>query len=124
MNKPENNSFNKAKFFAQYFGQRVLIRDGKGPYDVLRLMPHDLLVPPEDYLELRSVADLTDEEKDEFKRLADQSSDSRIGNQIDMDGYIYAIDYLRRLGVLVPFDGLSTTDLIDYGWAKIKEVNP
>jgi len=151
MNKPENNSFNKARFFALYFGQRVLIQDGKGPYDVLRLMPHDLLVPPEDYLELRSVESLTDEEcrkilelnpyhRKEHITIIDEKSIG-IANGIFGFWYSYggnrynwhqpidgltarASDLFRGMGVLVPFNGLSTTDLIDYGWAKIKEVKP
>lgn len=152
MNKPENTTENKKRFFAQYYGLPVMKNSDHPKYSAWMVDAKSLReYEPADYLELRSVESLTDEEcrkilelnpyhRKEHITIIDEKSIG-IANGIFGFWYSYggnrynwhqpidgltarASDLFRGMGVLVPFNGLSTTDLIDYGWAKIKEVKP
>lgn len=139
----ENTLENKAKFFAQYWGQKIL----KGiPYDAPSLgcrrvwaknIDRGILVS---YLELKPLSQITDEDAKEVigatechLRQNDEHSGyfgmSPSGIFVDsLNGYgdSYHIgnkqlDYLRSKGYVLPYNGLSVENQIEYGWVKLKK---
>ena len=147
--KIENTLENKAKFFAQYFKQRVLITS-LSP-DVNSVTELCLNNPLEDeYLELKSLSQISDEDAIELMRLKIDSKGGDSNNlsiEIEdktLDGYTFIVkrknwgsertgfvfnghtnplsfyDYLRSKGYALPYMGLSVKDLVEYGWVKIK----
>ena len=98
----ENNAANKSLFFAQYYGQRVLlIRDKEEP--MLYVGFDDMQnnnVRDTDYLLLKSIDNMPEEHK--------QYNDN---------------DMLRKLGYAVEFLGTDIHTMISYGWIKIDNNN-
>lgn len=74
---------------------------------------------------LRPISSLTDEELEKIgKMFGLRNSDSvrlylKKREDIKFMPYCFA-DYLRSIGVLIPFDGLTTEQIIAQGWAEIK----
>ena len=138
----------KARFFAQYFGQHVLYFTS----DFLRKIDSLTLVGIEndDYLELKPLSHITDEDAIELMRLKIESKGVvdietiEIENKT-LDGYTFIVkyknwddervgfvfnghtnplsfyDYLRSKGYALPYMDLSVEDLVEYGWIKLKE---
>ena len=137
-----NTTENKLKFFAQYFGQRVLKNKNLNePFNknVVYDMLFDSYVNKHIdffYLELRSIDSITDDECVEyFNLLYDNSrrnqekiiaikSDIKRGKMfrqlLHFEKSIIALDFLRSKGFLVPFMNLKTDQILEFGWAKIK----
>lgn len=148
--KTQNTLENKAKFFAQYFGQHVLYFSS----DFLRKIDNLTLdsVENDDYLELKPLSQITDEDviqgimitynktyEDlgeilEVKHYNTFSSITTIGigcnfktsrsihhwNGTRKIGSVEA-DYFRSKGYALPYMDLSVKDLVEYGWVKLKE---
>lgn len=142
----ENNSENKLKFFAQYFGQRVLKRNlilSNRVYIIDWQEFFNISMSPENYhLELRSIESITDAECLMLYRLLIKSMTfgKYYQNLIENEKKIYSIrfrflfakresltlqqieiDFLRSKGFLVPFMNLTTDQILEFGWAKIKD---
>ena len=138
----ENNSENKLKFFAHYFGQRVLKNKNLNePFnkDVIYDMFFDSYVNKNHkffYLELRSIESITDAEcvyyynmfcpdlyiDDNlkiyaFKNRLNHILEYKLFNCLELQ----EIDWLRSKGFLLPFMNLTTDQILEFGWAKIKD---
>lgn len=129
----ENTTENKLKFFALYFGQRVL-KNVKSP-QVTILNGHFFYysVPYiENYhLKLRSIDSITNDEcVGVYDLLFDFPSAEnhvfakvcKIKFLIENEDYSQILtDFLRSKGFLVPFMNLTTDQILEFGWAKIKD---
>lgn len=106
--KIENTPENKAKFFALYWGQKIVavrIDDGddRGYYEVGNNWYCGL---EDSYLELTPLSQITDEDV------------VSVYNLTGVDEV--HVDYLRSKGYALPWMGLSVEDLVSYGWVKVK----
>jgi len=128
----------KARFFALYLDQQVFLTDNyKNPVTLCAVH----LAGISGYIQLRDVADLTDEECENVgilhhwhkgdpyntKKVLQAMSDNNLG-------LLYEIaDYLRSISILLPFTyldennqpvTLSTEEILKLGWAKTgKEIS-
>lgn len=104
--KTENNSDNMQRFRALYYGQKVLMQPNytKPSWLWTESMKH---VSDGYFLSLRSISSLTDGEKKECVRLISIGSPT--------------IDYLRSIGILIPWMDLSIEDINAYGWVAEME---
>lgn len=129
---------NKAKFFAQYFGQYIVT--SKGEPAKWRVLSFSLLGESvlSTHLELKPLSDISDEDALKLYHLHsgnigyDYTQDfysplEMARHWIDKDPtesmykYTNQADYLRSKGYLVPFNGLSVEEIIKRGWAKYEE---
>lgn len=140
----ENTLENKAKFFAQYWGQNVLTRphcggkkwilgDEVSIQSALSKQGYDYQY----FLELKPLSSITDEDlekisfnfpegtKDiEFDFLPDNYKfhwKAKKGIKVK-EGFLALkdFDYLRSKGYALPWLGLSVEKQIAYGWVKLK----
>ena len=128
----ENTLENKAKFFAQYWGQKVLTRpnsdnkkwvlgDEVSIHSTLSKSGYDYQY----FLELKPLSLITDEDKiqigltkgylEENYPYADNNSPEIFFGLSLSDG-----DYLRSKGYALSWMGLSVETLEEYGWIKFK----
>jgi hypothetical protein len=126
----------KKRFYHTYIGCEVNYRGQIEVLDILNIFMilnsnfgnHPLI--------LRSISDCTNDEKIELAKLMlmgiKESTDDVI-TYIDrcIEKYIEkgqkhldrtTADYLRSIGILIPFDGLSVEQILELGWAKYKTV--
>ena len=131
--KTENTLENKAKFFAQYWGQHVLYFSS----DFLRKIDNLTLnsIENDDFLELKPLSQISDKDLEKCLKILGQRLDlesfreSFIEGLSNRDFYaqfypVRAIeigDYLRSKGYALPWMDLSVEDLVKYGWIKLKE---
>ena len=145
----KNTLENKAKFFVQYWGQYVLYFTS----DFLRKIDNLTLdsVENDDFLELKPLSQISDEDAIELMRLKIESKGVvdietiEIENKT-LDGYTFIVkyknwgdervgfifnghtnplsfyDFLRSKGYALPWMDLSVEDLIEYGWVKLNEI--
>ena len=127
--KTENNLENKTKFFAQYWGQHLIIMGS-----FLRRIDHVTLcnIENDDILQLKPLSKISDEyifeltshldfdnsEINEFKDLIIRNNNEWY-NYFDKQEIIFVYDYLRSKGYALPYMDLSVEDLIEYGWIKL-----
>ena len=133
----ENTADNKQKFFALYWGQRLVMTEQDEP-TTLSVVDTFIIdnAWESDYLELRTVDRLTDEELFEIghkvyghpkpKMMMAFGKEAREMLQNEFNAGIKngqanygLIDILRGFGIAIPFMGLSVDQLISYGWVKI-----
>ena len=124
--KLENTLENKAKFFAQYWGQYVLYFTS----DFLRKIDNLTLdsVENDDFLELKPLSRISDEDAIEISKEY-PAFGSNIRNSVkelfqefdDLELSIKTGDYLRSKGYALSYMYLSVEDLVEYGWVKLKE---
>ena len=131
--KTQNTLENKARFFAQYFGQHVLYFSS----DFLRKIDNLTLnsIEDDDFLELKPLSHISDEEVVEVAKLTHGSKFlEQVFTALPKDKvtkYIRHItdglknyskfDYLRSKGYALAYMDLSVEDLVEYGWVKLKE---
>jgi len=137
----ENTLENKAKYFAQYWGQKVLSNVDTGriftPFiDVFALRTD--CIAKTDLLNLKPLSSITYEDAIEVAKHQlyepEKMYPLSIGFDVEdefmvclqtlrHDHYevvnINAIDYLRSKGYALPWMGLSVGKLIEYGWLKL-----
>jgi hypothetical protein len=106
----KNTLENKAKFFAQYWGQKVLNFNDSGAisnarYEVQGDMDENM------FLELKPLSIISDEDAVKLGYGNSQHLRSSI---------LYNIDELRQLGYAIDWCGLSVEQLVEYGWIKLK----
>lgn len=133
------NNENKAKFFVQYWGQKVLSNDFRIANKIgnLKVKGREITLHSH-FLELKSLSDISDEDAvgvynilypetkwaDDYKIkevkswLNNEFGISNIFHKWDV-GHIF--DFLRDRGYLVPFLGLSCEELIESGWTKYRK---
>lgn len=133
----ENTLENKAKVFAQYWGQKVL----KGESETIHaLNAGDMAFGIENnWLQLKPLSSITEEDLyfvgqlfgyEEFYGVQHQNVYYK-ANQIikdifyhpdshcKIDLYLCLFDYLRSKGYALPWMGLSVEEQIKYGWVKL-----
>lgn len=131
----ENNLKKKAKFFAQYWDQKILTGIPIDKPFTFRRLNHQNIQKGIMYsfLELKSLSDITDEDALWFAKhywiewfLLNRSDESIIRktkevierNQWAKNSYL--IDQFRLRGYAVDWANISVEDQIKYGWIKIK----
>ena len=148
--KTQNTLENKARFFAQYFGQHVLYFSS----DFLRKIDNLTLdsVENDDYLELKPLSQISDEDVIQGITYLYNITREALGEILEIEHYdtfssITTIgigcnfktsrsihhwrgtkkigsveaDYFRSKGYALPYMDLSVEDLVEYGWVKLKE---
>lgn len=136
----ENTLGNRAKFFAQYWGQEILFYEQDPFY--LRIVNTLNICDPENFVAiLKPLSSISDEDCEAISKLT-QAWDGDIlpaeyveewleeiltGNcSLTADyvsGYqaMEVIDFLRSKGYALPYMGLRVETLVSYGWVKITE---
>ncbi len=108
----QNTLENKAKFFAQYWGQNVLDFNDSGAISTVRYEVQGD-IDEYMYLELTNIDNITDEHANilGFENAAD----------FFINGSMHAMfDDLRLLGYAVDWSDLSVTEINEFGWIKLK----
>ncbi|WP_343643930.1 hypothetical protein [Chryseobacterium sp.] len=126
----ENTLENKAKFFAQYWGQRVCKETLNDKYYLVKPSIYPDADFELEYLELKPLSSITDEdalniaksyymatEKFQTIKSGRQMVDCHL-NQITLE--LPQVDYLRSKGYALPWMGLSVEKLVEYGWIELK----
>lgn len=124
----ENNLVNKSRFFAQYWGQKVLMHSEK------QIFPHGnnwgSSINYKDYLELKPLSNISDEDFNLIMNDGIMNPDPSIGDPVftfEVGGLrlsdLTTTDYLRSKGYALPWMGLSVEELVIYGWVKLKKVD-
>lgn len=129
--KPELTQDLKERFFAMYWGQKVMYWIPK--FDAVYVKP--VLGQVEStYLLLRPISSLSDDEAVEVARIVkphvEWIHDAKYGKSFVKDLnftqcvfpiHSHAADYLRSIGVALPFLGHSVEELIAAGWIKLTD---
>ncbi|MCT4153226.1 hypothetical protein HZP59_18515 [Elizabethkingia anophelis] len=137
----ENNLENKARFFAQYWGQKIAYWNNN-----IQIKPKlNILIneiDDHDVLELKPLSSITEEDAMKVSQIATHKSYERTSNikhgkmiaqhfakeynptgliQISLISTVSRIiDYLRSRGYALPWMEISVQKLIEYGWVKLK----
>ena len=140
--KTQNILENKARFFAQYWCQKIIcFPHNKNPirYD----NPNKLLAGTFErkaYLQLKPLSQISDEDAIDVSKIFGlghlsgaikelilsifRTSINDSGTTSSTNGiknWMQVFDYLRSKGYALPYMGLSVEDLVEYGWIKLKE---
>ncbi len=130
----------KERFFAQYLYQNVLKQDGKPNigFNVFHtLANHNHIDRDSLYLELRHVSSLTKEEvkhliliegedvdptEDDISFVVSVFSDVEdfTADQTKFSTSVDIVDYLRSIGIALPFMGVPVQKQLEAGWIKFK----
>lgn len=127
----ENNLENKARFFAQYYGQNVK-RSYLPEQTSLQVIDREVFwighLIINGYLELKPLEDITDEDFNLITNDGIMNPDPSIGDPVftfEVGGLrlsdLTTTDFLRSKGYALPWMGLSVEKLVEYGWVKLKE---
>ena len=138
----ENTVENKSRFFAQYWGQKILIRNHKSEqYDDMITCSLTNWSGWENsmLLELKPLSAISDEDKKEIAKLLGYTGNN-IKVEYEENGYrgfmltafngskkfillnelpIIVGDYLRSKEYALPFHDLTVQQQIEYGWIKL-----
>lgn len=121
----ENNLEKKAKFFAQYWGQKVFkIQDENCPA-TQEVNPQFIgkFLDEKSVLELKPISSITDEDQN-YILTNELSNSNKLVIQDKIGAFylsdIYVTDYLRSKGYALPYMGLSVEKQIEYGWIKLE----
>lgn len=147
----ENTLENKSKFFALYLSQHVVKWHKRNSHTpaYLHFSLLDVKNINKEYLELKPLSSISDEDAIEVARLCGlanacirESTEDRLGLyddtyilRINYNGYIYLLksgslyhqmtlrcyDFLRSKGYALPWMGLSVEEQVNRGWVKLKE---
>ena len=148
--KTQNTLENKAKFFAQYWGQHVLYFSS----DFLRKIDNLTLdsIENDDFLELKPLSQITNEDVIQGIMITYNKTYEDLGEILEVKHYntfssitttragqnfkthrsihhwngnrkigSMECDYFRSKGYAIPYMDLSVEDLVEYGWVKLKE---
>ena len=147
--KTQNTLENKAKFFAQYWGQHVLYFSS----DFLRKIDNLTLdsIENDDFLELKPLSQITNEDVIQGIMITYNKTYEDLGEILEVKHYntfssitttragqnfkthrsihhwngnrkigSMECDYFRSKGYAIPYMDLSVEDLVEYGWVKLK----
>lgn len=127
----ENTILNKEKFFALYWGQKVLNTGVTGGIVILNSSWN--LKHPDFFLQLKSLQSITDEDALEISKIFHvnkgkhrvKNGKNIIKSFMNDDVFIGSFgrvgrchDFLRSKGYLIGYNGLTPDQIISYGWAK------
>lgn len=131
----ENNNIEKAKFFAQYWGQNVYRNDprpGNNGQLNYRIFQFQYLLEEGCYLELTPLSNINNEDAIGVAKLVWPNCEPWKYNCRPL-GIAYitepkyqgkfqqdVVDFLRSKGYLLPWRDLSVEELINRGWVKLK----
>lgn len=139
--KAEINSQNKAKFFAQYWGQKI-VKDKAS--QILFISPNINMEHDSWFLELKPLSSISDEDAEEIGKLyggfyqtsedlqdykdhvylaliEDDEEAYNMWDHIGFQDMSHVTDYLRSRGYALPWMGLSVEEMVDAGWIKLTE---
>jgi len=121
--KAEINNENKAKFFAQYWGQRIVSHD-EYPYKSTNIIEGSLIKKySEDtyFIYLKPLSSISDEDAEIIDlRSEDYNEDGWWDKHGDFYWWSYAdVDYLRSKGYALSWMGLSVDEMVEAGWIKL-----
>ena len=130
--KTQNTLENKAKFFAQYWRQKVCKLNGVKML-VDSLIEENSMIE-ESWLELKPISQITEEDYKSIPDLYYGSADNwfnaqRIYTHETLEECVSKVikklkptqyDYLRSKGYALPYMELSIETLQEYGWIKLK----
>lgn len=134
----ENTLENKAKFFAQYWGQKVVSWSN---IIEIKLKSNILIneLEESDALELTPLSDITDEDAIKVAKIENNYENALIRGKViiqtfleysdcshsmkNSDQLLELIDFLRSKSYALPWMGLTVEKLIEYGWVKLKKIN-
>lgn len=120
----KNTLENKAKFFAQYYGQNVLMIKN---YPYLKIGQETFFndnVRKDDYLELKPLSQISDEDAKHFigdfrltaKDVRKQFSHPNFNFELLL---AKDVDYLRSKGYALDWNGITVEEQIEYNWIKL-----
>lgn len=123
---PENTIENKQKFFAQYWGQKIVNWNNNLQ---IKLKLNVLINETDslDLLELKPLSLITDDDAEGYLHFigchsfGERIQQAKIQIKEDCHNDIHMSDYLRSKGYALPWMGLSVETLVNYGWIKLKE---
>jgi hypothetical protein len=131
----ENLLSNKLKFFALYYGQKVMFHEIRNNLELpLLSVKHYTKRVAKWKLELKPISSIADEDVEYLTSIWSKGAQypSTKDESINLLAYYasrdYAtmahdiVDYLRSKGYALPFLGLSVESQISYGWVKLAEV--
>jgi len=130
--RPQINSLNKSKFFALYLGLSVF--DGEN-----NIINHPIPYSPTEAANarmwacLRDISSISDEEAIEFTKMGGyliSHTMSPYQVKIHLQQFSpnhsrwatlgsHHIDYLRSIGICMPWMGYSVEELVSLGWVKL-----
>lgn len=135
----ENTLENKAKFFAQYWGQNILRYHNAGVHTIV---DENVLNPKKNnikhsWLELTPLSAISDEDaievallcggansvshgKEILKAVFGNHFNNRYSSNPPAGYYTDIIDFVRSKGYAVPYLNLTVNQMIEYGWVKLK----
>lgn len=133
--KTQNTPENKAKFFALYWGQKVLVLDGLASNVDSWIDGNNI---KSFTLKLKPLSAISDEDAIEVARIAGyniiRSNIVELGKSIVMDicsgigggsirwnESLSITDFLRSKGYLLGWMDLTTEDILAYGWVRLEE---
>lgn len=123
--KTEINNENKAKFFAQYWGQKVAgnnVVSGLSAYDYDEIKHCGF----PSHLTLTNISNITDDDSMAFREIMhwptkEIKSVAQTIVLLNMNMFPMVItDYLRSKGYALPWMGLSVDEMVQAGWIKLK----
>lgn len=116
----ENTLENKAKFFAQYWGQEVLLwHQWTNPNERSKIGSTPMRNPNGWSLSLKPLSLITDEDKEYIGYSESYIDMLKKCNVSKIDSFV--ADYLRSKSCALPWMGLSVETMVEYGWIKLKE---
>jgi len=127
----ENTLENKAKFFAQYWGQSIFSYTDTPMLSLKQIIDFSLRDVSNKILEIKPLSSIADEDAAEVGNLFLIATDA-VGERdfshedilvmLDECGFLpfQVVDYLRSKGYALPWMGLYVEQQIDYGWVKLK----
>lgn len=136
----ENTRQNKAKFFAQYWGQNILFQnEGLGVKRCIQAYWERTLSSR--YIEVIPISQITEEHALKVAAIFDLEEDQIKNTDLPewiealfeeaagyyIDGYrgdqlLQAIDFLRSNGYALKWEDLTVAAQIEYGWIKLKDI--
>lgn len=131
----ENTLENKAKFFAQYFGQKVANIQHPFGEDYMGQV-EGLFIDGINYLELKPLSMIIDEDVLKISELLSWSSkisesaiiaqtkellqSKQFQTNLYRENWSDIVDKVRELGYAHKWNGLSVDTMIEYSWIKLK----
>ena len=123
----ELNNENKAKFFAQYWGQRILysvLYGGTVPVESYFLHKENL--QEEDCLILRLISQISDEEITKIGEIIGIRNPNQYFFDDVREGLFLTdakvVDYCRSIGIAVYWMELTVEQMVKAGWIKLTKI--
>jgi len=133
----QNTLENKAKFFAQYWGQAVIQDvDNSGVSQIYPVVQSNMYRFEESILLLKPLSSITDEDLELLVPIVQSTSYHgsylkpnmvkqifndylNKGSSLHGTQWWQMKDFLRSKGYALPYNGLSVEKQIEYGWVKL-----